>query len=141
MAKTIIDRKYGFTLIELLIVIALIAILTAISAVSFSTIQKKSRDSRRINDLKAIQNAFEQYYGDNSAYPSSCASPGDTYLPSGMPTDPKGVTPYIYGTGAVCDSTGYCYCATLENTTGGNSSTTGCVWGTGQPYYCVKNLQ
>lgn len=134
-------KQKGFSLIELLVVVSIIGILIAVAVVSFSTMQKKARDSRRINDMKAIQVAFEQYFQDNSSvYPSSCTV-STTYLQSGMPVDPKGTEPYIYGTGAVCDSVGYCYCAALENTTGGNSTTTACAWATGSGYYCVKNLQ
>ena len=66
--------RQGFTLMELLIVIAIIGILISISVASYGSAQKKARDARRHADLKAVQNAWEQYYADNNAsYPATCA--------------------------------------------------------------------
>lgn len=130
--------KRAFSLIELLVVISIVAILVAVATASYSTMQKKGRDSRRVSDMKAVQNAFEQYYGDNNMYPTTC-SLSTTYLPMGFPIDPKNSTPYIYGTDAVCNSSSYCYCALLE-VGGGNATNTTCTFGSGS-FYCVKNLQ
>lgn len=56
------DMRKGFTLLEVLVVIGIISVLVSISIASYSTAQKKSRDAKRKGDLKAIQNALEQYY-------------------------------------------------------------------------------
>ena len=103
-------NKKGFTLLELLIVIAIIGILTALATVSYSSAQKKARDAQRKSDLKAIQNAMEQYYADETKYPTGCVSPGTDYLPNGLPTDPRG---FAYGTGT-CDADEYEFYADLE---------------------------
>ena len=107
-------NKNGFTLLELLIVIAIIGILTALATVSYSSAQKKARDAQRKSDLKAIQNAMEQYYADNNGSypvdPDGCVSPGPEYLPNGLPTDPRGDA---YGTG-ICNANGYEFYADLE---------------------------
>lgn len=125
----------GFSLLELLIVIAIIGILVSLGTVSYSSAQKKGRDSRRKSDLRAIQNAWEQYYADtNGVYPVSC-SVSATYLPAGLPTDPKGGASY----NGSCTSATYCFCATLEQG-GGNATNTSCTFGSGT-YHCVKNLQ
>ncbi|NTU73704.1 type II secretion system protein [Candidatus Roizmanbacteria bacterium] len=91
--------KKGFTLMELLVVIGIIAILVALGTVSYSTAQKKSRDSKRKSDLKTIQNALEQYYAIcGSVYPTpgasktvptsiSCSSPSSVIL-SNTPLEP-----------------------------------------------------
>jgi type II secretion system protein G len=94
----------GFTLIELLVVIAIIALLTSIVSVSLFTAKQKSRDSKRIADLKTIQLALSLYYNDNLTYPkniyctptaSGCgtAAPlmglAPSYLPV-VPRDPMG---------------------------------------------------
>jgi prepilin-type N-terminal cleavage/methylation domain-containing protein len=129
-------RKRAFSLIELLIVMSIIGILVAIASVSYASIQKRSRDSRRIQDMKSIQNAFEQYYGDTNEYPTGC-SIDTSFLPSGIPVDPKGDN-YGYND-ATCTATGYCFCALLESASG-NSSDAACAIGTGS-YYCVKQLQ
>jgi len=61
--------KKGFTLIELLVVISIIGILISLGAVSFTTAQKKSRDTRRKSDMKQIQTALEQCYSLQASYP------------------------------------------------------------------------
>ena len=61
-------RKNGFSLLELLVVISIIGILIAISAVGFTTAQKRGRDARRRGDLKAWQDALEQTYAEHTNY-------------------------------------------------------------------------
>ncbi len=126
---------------ELLIVIAIIGILISISIASYSSAQKKSRDARRHGDLKAVQNAWEQYYADNSAsYPGTCTISA-TYLPSGIPVDPKsGSTTIPYQSS--CTATTYCFCANLEGETNSKTDCNGAV--AASPYLgidCVRNLQ
>ncbi len=136
--------KKGFTLLELLVVIAIIAVLISMATVSYSSAQRKSRDSKRKSDLRAMQAALEQYNADNNgAYIVGC-NPGATYLPGGIPTDPKtGATYTSTAFGATCTTTtSYCLCAALEGETNG---TTGCD-GTSPPAsyvgaYCRRNLQ
>lgn len=142
MASSARSLTRGFTLIELLIVIALIGILTAVASVSYGAVQKRARDSRRVSDLKSVQNAFEQYYADNSnGYPESCDI-DSSYLANGIPTDPKSNTSYKQtdDQDAVCTTTGYCLCAHLENA-GGNASDAQCSKATGGDHYCVWQLQ
>lgn len=126
----------GFTLIELLIVIAIVGILVSISVVSYTLVQKQSRDQRRRSDLKAIQNAWEQYYADyTNTYPSSC-SVSTVYLPAGLPADPKAGTSYAKS----CTSTTYCFCAAIESGSG-NSDGVCNFSASSKTYYCVSNLQ
>ena len=61
----------GFTIVELLIVIVVIAILAAITAVAYNGIQARARDNRRSNDSTEIQKALELYKIDNNDYPTS----------------------------------------------------------------------
>lgn len=142
----------GFTLIELLISIAIIGILISVAVASYSTAQKKSRDSRRMSDLKAIQAAIEQYYADSGgSYPTACTTAivTATYLPAGFPTDPKSgsgynTNPVDNSIGSSCAAGSYCFCVKLENTTAGNASDKICTYmtgGSGGSYYCVGNLQ
>ena len=129
--------KGGFTLLELLIVIAIIGILVAMGTASYSTAQKRARDSKRQGDLKAIQNAFEQYYSKNNGnYPSSC-SVDTAYLPGDIPKDPKTQTSY---TGS-CTTSSYCICAKLETSGEGNSAANCDFAGSPKDYFCVNNLQ
>lgn len=87
----------GFTLIELLVVIAIIGILSSIVMVSLTTARSKARDARRIVDVKTIQLALEQYYGENLVYPTSVYSTsakglnetGKAVYLATVPTDPN----------------------------------------------------
>jgi len=53
----------------LLIVISIMGILTVVGASSFKTIQLKSRDARRKNDLGSISKALNMYYNDMGSFP------------------------------------------------------------------------
>lgn len=65
------SKSRGFTLIELLITISIIAILSAIGLVVYSSVLKQGRDSKRQSDLRSIQSALEQYNSDQFFYPSN----------------------------------------------------------------------
>lgn len=110
----------GFTLLELLVVIGLITILMSFGMASYSTAQKKARDSRRVSDMKSIQNALEQYYSICSyKYPlvagavpkitattASCTVSADRIILSAL-TDPLGGSYQCVGT---CDSSTFTIC-------------------------------
>jgi prepilin-type N-terminal cleavage/methylation domain-containing protein len=142
------NMKKGYTLFELLVTISIIAILTAIATVSYGAIQKKARDSRRVDDMESIRKAEEQWYMvNNSNYKAGCSSGNQWMDASGnavfvFPTDPKGVDPYNYSVSS-CGGATYCVCSLLENQVGNSSNASCSGWvtnGTGQ-YYCVSNQQ
>lgn len=132
-------RKQGFTLIELLLVIALLGILTVLGTASYLNSQRQGRNARKVQDLKAVQQALESYYTVNGSYPDGTCNPGSEFLPQGIPTDPSTNVPYP---ATSCSDTAYCFCAILEpnTTTAGNATTNNCAFGAG-PYTCVMNLQ
>ncbi|MDD2646371.1 MAG: prepilin-type N-terminal cleavage/methylation domain-containing protein [Patescibacteria group bacterium] len=66
--------RHSFTLVELLIVVAIIGLLVAFAVPGFSAARAKSRDARRMADLKQIANALELAYATNSAYPNPTAT-------------------------------------------------------------------
>lgn len=63
----------GFTLIELLVVIAIIGLLSSVVLASLNSARLKSRDARRMADLKQLQIALELYYNSNGSYPATPA--------------------------------------------------------------------
>lgn len=67
--------RRGFTLVELLIVIAIIAILSAIAMVVFSGIQKSARDSKRRSDIEALAQAVRMYALSNKSFPAFATTP------------------------------------------------------------------
>jgi len=70
-------KNRGFTIVELLIVIVVIAILAAISIVSYNGIQQRARDTSRKNDVAAIAKALHLYNIDNGNYATSgCGNGG-----------------------------------------------------------------
>lgn len=73
----------GFTLIELLVVISIISVLSSVVLASLNTARTKSRDVRRLSDIRQIRNALELYRNDNGAYPLS----GGAYAPNGAWTN------------------------------------------------------
>lgn len=63
-------KQKGFTLIELLLVIAIIGLLATMAVTSLGNARLKSRDSRRLEDVRNIQTALELYFSDHSSYPT-----------------------------------------------------------------------
>jgi type II secretion system protein G len=66
MKKNKIQR--AFTLIELLVVISIIGILIALGVASYTTAQRKARDSKRKADLETVRQALVLYRQDNGDY-------------------------------------------------------------------------
>ncbi len=95
----IFSKNRGFTLIELLVVIAIIGILSSVVLASLNSARTKSRDARRIGDLKQLQLALEMYYDSNSGYPTSTAALKTAGFIPTVPTDPKDGSAYGYATG------------------------------------------
>jgi prepilin-type N-terminal cleavage/methylation domain-containing protein len=64
-----LSREQGFTLIELVMVIAMIALLTAMAAPRMHAAIVRSRVAQVEKDLQGIQSALDRHYLDHSFYP------------------------------------------------------------------------
>lgn len=62
-------KSAAFTLIELLVVIAIIALLAVLVLFSIEDIRAKSRDARRVTDIKSVQEGLAMYHNDYQLYP------------------------------------------------------------------------
>ncbi len=103
-----ISFKHGFTLIELMVVMAIIAILTAVVLSNIGQSKMKARDGKRVSDLAQIQLALELYFDRCNAYPGSldltnsnttCATNSNIKLGNyitAIPTDPITKVMYDY---------------------------------------------
>ena len=147
--KSSLCKISGFTLIELLIAISIVAILSVVLSVNFSRAQKNGRDQRRVADLKAIQNAAEQYYLLRGSYPTSKVTPwtvNTNVILQSFPLGPKGEA-YTYTYNAAVG--GFCACSTMmESGKYGNANQTSYVPCDFQPVgsagainYCVGSQQ
>lgn len=83
-----VSTKKGFTLIELLVVIAIIGILSSVVLASLNSARTKSRDAKRVSDIKQLQLALELYYDDNAGYPSALTEANLAGYIATIPTDP-----------------------------------------------------
>ena len=103
------NAKKGFTLIELLVVIAIIGVLASIVLASLNSARRKSRDARRIADIKQLQLADELFFDATQYYADSLSSLAPLYIPS-TPQDPSTPNGYEYDNlttqGAACIGSG-----------------------------------
>jgi prepilin-type N-terminal cleavage/methylation domain-containing protein len=59
--KISVSANAGFTLVEIMIVVAIIALLAAISVPGFRRARKRAQATRVLNDLRLIDGAIDQY--------------------------------------------------------------------------------
>jgi prepilin-type N-terminal cleavage/methylation domain-containing protein len=69
----------AFTLVELLVVIVIIGILSTLAIIALGNIRAKSRDAKRVADLKQISTALELFYDDHGYYPT-IITPGNSLM-------------------------------------------------------------
>lgn len=77
----------AFTLIELLVVVVIIGILATLTMVGLNVARGKSRDARRIADIRQIRAALDMFYLENGSYPEAITAnqalagiTGNTYI-------------------------------------------------------------
>ncbi|MCX6793346.1 MAG: prepilin-type N-terminal cleavage/methylation domain-containing protein [Candidatus Falkowbacteria bacterium] len=78
--------KKGFSFVELMVVISIIAVLSTMAIISLNSSRVKSRDSKRVADVKQLSSALEMYYNRNGAYPTLVTSGEALKSPDGLIT-------------------------------------------------------
>ena len=80
--------QQGFTLLEMIIVVAIIGILAAIAMPKLKDMPMRANEVVLKNNLRAIRDVLDQYYGDKGHYPDSLETlVKDGYLRA-IPMDP-----------------------------------------------------
>ncbi|MFT6924527.1 MAG: type IV pilus assembly protein PilE [Psychromonas sp.] len=75
------NGQKGFTLIELMIVVAIVAILAAISFPSYRDSVRNARRAEAQATLQGLSQAMERYYTTNGTYAGAAAAGADTGAP------------------------------------------------------------
>ncbi len=147
LAHTLNTKKaLGFTMIELLVAATIIAILSAIGLVSFSSALKNARDGKRQSDLQQVRSALELYRSGTGAglYPSYPSSPSNanwigavntlnaaSYIPVTTVNDPINDATHYYTYQSLNGAKSYSVCAFKMETAG--------IWGVAGLGYCISN--
>ena len=69
------QRKRGFTLIELVVVVSILAVLSGVLVPRIRGHVEATRDAERLDDLKTIRNAIEQFLMDRGTLPGASNPP------------------------------------------------------------------
>ena len=134
-------KQQGFTLIELLVVIAIIGLLSTLAVVALNNARMKSRDAKRISDVKQVQTALELYYNDAGIYPTNGEiAAGDPIITGGvtyMAAVPSNPTPKTDGATA-CPDSDYTY---VQADSGASYTLTYCLGGPTGGITCAADAQ
>jgi prepilin-type N-terminal cleavage/methylation domain-containing protein len=112
--KKLKQNQKGFTLIELLVVIAIIGLLASVVLLALNSARQKSRDAKRLADVRQLASALELYYdaavGGTNGYPGT-AGFGAGIAPAYIGALPTFPTP-VDGT---CGTGTYAYTSTASS--------------------------
>lgn len=73
--------RKGFTIVELVVIIIVISIISSLAMISYSQIQRESRNEQRITHIAILMNELEKFYDRHGEYPPGCP---DTTCTSSM---------------------------------------------------------
>lgn len=118
--------RSGFTIIELLVIIVIIGLLAAVGIVSLANAQRKSRDAKRLADLRELQKTVIAVYENTGKVPLTTSGTNATWSEFGatitdyitnVPIDPDNDDPngYVYTYGANDAGSEYFVAAQLED--------------------------
>jgi general secretion pathway protein G len=81
-------RRRGFTLVELLVVMAIIATLLTIAVPRYFRSLQRSREAVLKQDLTALRESIDKFYGDTGKYPPTLAVLVEKKYLRSIPVDP-----------------------------------------------------
>ncbi len=114
VVKKLKQNQKGFTLIELLVVIAIIGLLASVVLLALNSARQKSRDAKRLADVRQIATALELYYdaavGGTNGYPGTAGYTAGL-APTYMGAIPSYPTPVDGG----CGTATYAYTSTASS--------------------------
>jgi prepilin-type N-terminal cleavage/methylation domain-containing protein len=73
--------RSGFTLVEIMIVVVIIGLLAAMAIPALKRVQRRSQNSRFVNDLRVFTQAFEAFAAETGRWP---ANVGPGVVPAGL---------------------------------------------------------
>ncbi len=100
------QNQKGFTLIELLVVIAIIGLLASVVLLALNSARQKSRDAKRLADVRQIASALELYFDTNGGYPTTASGGLGALVPNYL-----GQLPTFPGPSDGCTTASYAYTA------------------------------
>ena len=81
-------KQRGFTLIELMVVMAIVAVLLAISAPKYFEHLHRAEESALRETLFVVRDAIDKFHGDQGRYPNSLDELVDRHYLRNLPVDP-----------------------------------------------------
>ncbi len=81
-------RRRGFTLLELLVVMAIIGTLLTVAVPRYFRSLQRSREAVLKQDLTALRESIDRFYGDTVKYPPTLAVLVDKHYLRSIPVDP-----------------------------------------------------
>ena len=110
--KKLKQNQKGFTLIELLVVIAIIGLLASVVLLALNSARQKSRDAKRLADVRQIATALELYY--DAAVGGSNGYPGTAGFTAGIAPGYMGAVPTFPTPADGCNTASYAYTSTAS---------------------------
>jgi prepilin-type N-terminal cleavage/methylation domain-containing protein len=113
VVKKLKQNQKGFTLIELLVVIAIIGLLASVVLLALNSARQKSRDAKRLADVRQLATALELYY--DAAVGGASGYPGTAGYEAGIKPAYIGALPtYPTPTDGTCGTGTYAYTSTAS---------------------------
>ena len=97
--------RRGFTIIEILVVIAIVAVLSAVATIGYGKVAAQMRDKQREAHVATILSLLENYYKNFNEYPPACS--GINYDAATKTCISTGSAPYMYNSGKALNTVSY----------------------------------